>query len=404
MVGTATGVLLTAALTLGVTAGPASAAPRRPTDTQVQQAQAAADAAADRIDALSAELADARTAVSRAQASSAIALDDYQAKQAGFEAAQAAAEQAAAAAAQAEADEQAAEDALIAFARRSFMSHSTYAGAAALVTSADPAELVERAALLDAAGAHRTDEVDRFAVAREQADRADAAARSSLAEADVLKEQAAQALTVAQDAEREARAKAAEVAAEQADLQDELDRAEAELVELVGEQQAADRLARQVSSTATAGSNADPVDRTEAGPGSASAAQAAIDAGMAYLGTRYSWGGGGAHGPGLGIDLDANVVGFDCSGLTQYAYYQAGISIPRNSRAQYADLPKVARSDLQAGDLVFWANDPADPGTIHHVAIWLGDGTVLQAPESGDVVKVSRMWWTGYAGAVRPSA
>jgi cell wall-associated NlpC family hydrolase len=98
------------------------------------------------------------------------------------------------------------------------------------------------------------------------------------------------------------------------------------------------------------------------------------------------------------------VVGFDCSGLTQYAYAQAGISIPRNSRAQYAALPKVSAGNLQPGDLVFWASNPGNPSTIHHVAIYLGNDQVVQAPESGDVVKVSTMWWSGYAGAVRPSA
>jgi peptidoglycan DL-endopeptidase RipA len=97
------------------------------------------------------------------------------------------------------------------------------------------------------------------------------------------------------------------------------------------------------------------------------------------------------------------VVGFDCSGLTQYAYAQAGILISRNSRAQFTSLPRVPVADLQPGDLVFWATDPADPNTIHHVALYLGHERVLQAPESGDIVKVSDMWWTGYAGAARPT-
>ncbi len=64
----------------------------------------------------------------------------------------------------------------------------------------------------------------------------------------------------------------------------------------------------------------------------------------------------------------------------------------------------MARSDLQPGDLVFWANSPSDPTTIYHVAIYVGGNRVLQAPQSGDVVKISTMWITDYAGAVRPSA
>ena len=54
------------------------------------------------------------------------------------------------------------------------------------------------------------------------------------------------------------------------------------------------------------------------------------------------------------------------------------------------------------GDLVFWAYNTGDPGTIHHVAIYLGGGRVVQAPQSGDVVKISWMWYDGYIGAARP--
>jgi cell wall-associated NlpC family hydrolase len=405
-VGTALGVVLTAALTLGVFAGPASAAPRRPSDTQIAQARAAADAAAKQIQELSDDLSAAQAEVDKAQADAAIALDDYQAKQAQLQAARTAAAQAAAAAAQAAADLQTSRDELLAFARRSFITHSTYAGAEVLITSAGPAELVERAALLDAAGAHRTDEVAEFTAARQQAEQADTAAQATLAQAGALQQQATEALTVAQGAERSARQQATEVQAQQEQLQQQLDQAQAQLVQLVGDQQAADRLAAQRAAAPkpTSSSTTDPVGRTEAGPGSAAAAQAAIDAAMSQLGVRYSWGGGGTNGPGYGIDLDANVIGYDCSGLTQYAYARAGISIPRNSRSQFSDLPKVAKADLQPGDLVFWANDPADSSTIHHVAIYLGGKKVVQAPESGDVVKVSDMWWSGYAGAVRPSA
>jgi cell wall-associated NlpC family hydrolase len=141
-----------------------------------------------------------------------------------------------------------------------------------------------------------------------------------------------------------------------------------------------------------------------AGGGSASAAQTAIDAAMRYLGTPYAWGGGGSKGPSGGWAQGAGIVGFDCSGLTQYAYARAGISIPRNSRAQFSELPKVAASDLKAGDLVFWATNPSNPSTIHHVALYLGNGRIVHAPQTGDVVKVADMWWREYAGAVRPSA
>jgi cell wall-associated NlpC family hydrolase len=287
---------------------------------------------------------------------------------------------------------------------------TTYAGAASLMDAEGPAQLLERAALLDAAGAHRSDQVATFTTARQEADAADAAAEASLQQAGALQQQAAAALAVAQTKERAARDTAAAVTAQQSDLQERADAARAELVALVGEQQAAERVKQQEDAAAAANSRSSrspgpsTVVRTEAGEGSDSAVDTAIAAAQEYLGTSYSWGGGGAHGPGLGIDLDADVVGFDCSGLTQYAYYRAGVLIPRNSRSQFTALPKVARADLQRGDLVFWATDPSDPETIHHVAIYLGGNKVIQAPESGDVVKISPIWWSGYAGAVRPSA
>ena len=415
--GTAVGVVLTAAVTLGVTAGPASAAPRRPSDTQVQQAQAAADAATAQLGQLQTQMATAQAHVADAQAASAIALDDYQQKQADFQAAQTVAQAAQAAAAQAAAALQASQDQLTAFARRSYMEGSTYAGASSLMTADGPAQLLERAALLDAAGAHRGDQVTTFTAARQQADTADATAQTALTRAGTLQQQASDALAVAQTAERAARDEQAGVAAQRTQLQAQVDAARAQLVSLIGAQQAADRVAQQQAAAAAAaaaaaqssshssGSSNTADDRPAAGPGSASAAQRAIDAARAYLGTPYSWGGGDYRGPGKGISVeDANVVGFDCSGLTQYAYYQAGILIPRNSRSQYASLPKVAAGDLQPGDLVFWATDTSDPTTIHHVAIYLGGGKVIQAPESGDVVKISNMWPSGYIGAVRPSA
>jgi cell wall-associated NlpC family hydrolase len=407
LLGTALGVVLTAALTLGVEAGPASAAPQVPSAGDVAKAEAAADAVAAQLAQLRMQLEDAQAAVAGAQAASAIALDDYQAKQADVLAAQAAARAAQAAADQAAADLQAAHDQLVSFVRRSYMQGSTHAGAASLVDVEGPAQLLERAALLDAAGAHRGDQVSTFAGARQQADAADAAAETTLQRAGTLQQQAADALAVAQTEERVARETAAEVAAQQGDLQERLDAARAELVEVVGEQEAAERVRQQEAAAAASRSSRTPrstVVRTEAGKASGSAVETAIAAASEYLGTQYSWGGGGVYGPGLGIDLDADVVGFDCSGLTQYAYHRAGILIPRNSRAQFSALPKVAQADLQRGDLVFWATDPSDPSTIHHVAIYLGGNKVIQAPESGDVVKISTIWWPGYAGAVRPSA
>jgi cell wall-associated NlpC family hydrolase len=262
---------------------------------------------------------------------------------------------------------------------------------------------------LNAAGSNRTDVLGMMAAAQQQAAQSADGARGAADTAASLKDGAATALHVAAAAERSARMQQAGLAARQADLQGQLTTAQAQLTSLIGAKAAADRLARQQAAatptrTATSHAPLAGLITTPAGPGNAAAAQKAIAAAKGYLGTRYAWGGGGSAGPGHGMDLDADVVGFDCSGLTQYAYARAGIAIPRNSRAQYAQLKKVPSNALKPADLVFRAVDLADPTTIHHMAIYLGGNQVIQAPQSGDVIKISPMWWTGYAGAVRPGA
>jgi peptidoglycan DL-endopeptidase RipA len=132
----------------------------------------------------------------------------------------------------------------------------------------------------------------------------------------------------------------------------------------------------------------------------------AIAAARSQQGVAYSWGGGGSTGPSFGIAPDTKVWGFDCSGLTQYAYAQAGIQIGGTSRDQWYRFRSrtVAREDLQAGDLVFWGNG-SSYSSIYHVALYIGGGKVIQAPQSNDVVRISSMWFgADYFGAVRPTA
>ncbi|HEX6754562.1 MAG TPA: C40 family peptidase [Mycobacteriales bacterium] len=120
----------------------------------------------------------------------------------------------------------------------------------------------------------------------------------------------------------------------------------------------------------------------------ANAVEVALRFALAQVGKPYVW---GAAGP------DA----YDCSGLTQSAYAAAGVALPRTSREQALVGTPVALADLQPGDLVFWAHDPADLATVHHVALYAGDGLIVQAPQPGEVVEVTRLWLDGYAGAVR---
>lgn len=95
---------------------------------------------------------------------------------------------------------------------------------------------------------------------------------------------------------------------------------------------------------------------------------------------------------------------YDCSGLTGAAWAAAGVRLPRTSRQQWFAGPHVGLGELQPGDLLFWASNPADPATIHHVALYAGGGLMVAAPHTGDVVKVQPVYLDGYVGAVRPAA
>ncbi|MEU0373416.1 bifunctional lytic transglycosylase/C40 family peptidase [Streptomyces sp. NPDC006283] len=120
----------------------------------------------------------------------------------------------------------------------------------------------------------------------------------------------------------------------------------------------------------------------------------AIDAAKAMLGKPYSWGGGNANGPSKGTccspngSSGASVTGFDCSGLTLYAYAQAGINLPRTAAQQYAAAKPVKPGQVRPGDLVFYGSSAT---SIHHVGIYVGNGWMIDAPRPGKQVRYSPM-------------
>ena len=118
------------------------------------------------------------------------------------------------------------------------------------------------------------------------------------------------------------------------------------------------------------------------GPASGRAGIAVAEA-YRKLGSPYVW---AASGPNS----------FDCSGLTMWVWGKAGVSLSHSAAAQYESNPHVSRANIQPGDLVFFGSP------IHHVGIYIGNGQMISAPHSGDVVKVQQAFRSDYVGAARP--
>lgn len=108
------------------------------------------------------------------------------------------------------------------------------------------------------------------------------------------------------------------------------------------------------------------------------------------IGVPYSWGGGSLTGPSRGVDQGANTVGFDCSGLTRFAFAGVGVLLPRWSGDQYNAGRKIPPAQAKRGDLLFWG-----PGGSQHEAIYLGGGQMLEAQQTGVPIKISPVRMSG---------
>lgn len=227
--------------------------------------------------------------------------------------------------------------------------------------------------------------------------------------AKLTKARTAQAQVVAARAARKAEIEAKLAQRERllASIRSEIDRLEAEerrrQAEL--ERQARERLARQRqsagSATLAAPGSSETGETIEAALALPSQAEAARDAApaeapparyggvvgiaMRYLGVPYRWGG------------SSPSTGFDCSGFSMYVYAQVGVNLPHNAAMQYQLGRPVSKSQLQPGDLVFFHG-------LGHMGIYIGGGSFIHAPQTGDVVKISPLsgWYSSrYVGARR---
>ena len=169
----------------------------------------------------------------------------------------------------------------------------------------------------------------------------------------------------------------AQEAARQAELRREL------AARIAAQQQQAPAVALS-STVAPVGASSSSTGSVSIGPAPPQTHSSVVSIAMQYLGVPYRWGG-------------ASPSGFDCSGLVMYVFAQVGVSLPHSSYAQYGMGSPVSRDQLQPGDLVFFDG-------LGHVGIYVGGGSFIHAPHTGDVVRISSLsgWYaSSYVGARR---
>lgn len=231
----------------------------------------------------------------------------------------------------------------------------------ALLTSTSADEFVGLVSTLSMVADHQNEVLDAAATANVAATQAQAAAHEATAQA-----QAQYDAVVAQRADLEGQI------AEYRALFDRLTLEEQEAAVAEGSHERASRDDRSAPVVAATGPVVAP----------SGSAQMIVDTAMAQLGKPYVW---AAAGPGS----------FDCSGLTQFAFAAAGISLPHSSRMQAQMGSAVSRDQLQPGDLIAFYSP------VSHIGIYIGNGQMVHAPTSGDVVKVTSIDVMGNITAMR---
>jgi cell wall-associated NlpC family hydrolase len=180
-------------------------------------------------------------------------------------------------------------------------------------------------------------------------------------------------------------------------LASELATAQAQTAALKAARQAA-LAAQAAAAAARAAAAAGSAEGTTAAPSWASSSGASVTQGdiaanwaLTQLGKPYQW---GAAGPDT----------YDCSGLTMEAWARAGVQLLHYTGYQWEEGPHVSLTELQRGDLLFYATDNSDPATIHHVGIYIGNAMMVDAPYTGAFVRIDSIYAPGTPiGAVRPA-
>src|SRR5450755_2168711 len=447
----ATPALAIVAATLGSTAGPAAAAkkPVIPTQSQVDQAKADAQAKAAQIAATQSQLAAANASLDQLNAHVESVVEAYDGAMARVAAAQQqvdAANNALAVARKARTD---AQIAMSLFAADSYRGAGDLGKLSALMTSDSPTNFLSRAATLAALARHQQSVITQMTTTQTKQAGAQSAADQALTDQKAAGVEAAKAKDSAIAAVNAQAGQVAAITASQQDLQAQLAvlqgtakdlataraqglkrlaeeaaaaaaaaakaKAAAEAAARAARQRAAEEAAAEAAAAAAAAQNNSSNSNSNGGdsggstgivpPGGHSIStpaqrQQAIAFAYSQVGIWYRWAGSGEVGPTVTSSGVQNVAGFDCSGLTMRAYQTAGISLLHYTGAQWDNGIHVSRDQQQPGDLVFFATNTNDPNTIHHVGIYIGNGQMIDAPATGEQIGVHNAFRPDYIGAV----
>ena len=415
-------IMLLAAATLVAGQSVGSAVPPpppNPSDEDIQSGRDGVDATAGQVGALANRVAEADAQLLEMQSEVALAREETNRALLELQIAQDAAAAALAVAAAARVDAgnarvtiRAVQEQLDEFAAGSYRQGSTIGSITAFLGSDSPEDLLVRAELLDSVSGSQLDALENMQRARAVKANKDSAARAALQEAQAKEQLATEARAAADAAydaaiaaEQAQAARTAELETVKGDLERQLFDAQQAVAGLEGQRRRyedwqAQRAADQAAAEAAAATLDDDGAPDVAPPSSGDAVRDVINRATAQLDVRYSWGGGNAKGATKGIRDggvadsfgDYRKVGFDCSGLMIYAFAPSiGRSLPHYSGSQYNSGRKVPLVRKRPGDMLFWATR----GRIHHVALYIGDGKMIEAPQSGSEVRISSVRTSG---------
>jgi peptidoglycan DL-endopeptidase RipA len=393
--------------------------PPNPSDAELQAGKAEAQRTAGQAGELANRLAEAESRLVGLQSQVEVKMEeankarvDLQRAEAAYGQARTAADAAAAEARSAAGRIEAQRHRLDEFAASSYRQGSKLGSITAYAGARDPQEMLERASLLDAISDSQLDVLDDLERARIEKVNKDSLTRAALDEAEAKRRSADEARATAEAAQQTAIQARAQQAAQAQGLQADRDSVQAELdaarsrvtglqAQRADYQEWQEDKAREEQAAAAA---AQPTGNDDDQAGSSAPAvsgdvETVVSRALSQLGMPYAWGGGNSRGPTRGI-RDGGVAdsygdyaktGFDCSGLMIYAFAGAGVSLDHYSGYQAQSGKRVPLSQMRRGDMLFWD----DGGAIHHVALYLGNGKMVEAPYSGSRVRVTSVRYGG---------